>query len=124
MFTLCNSSPQSLSGFHKPHLPSIKFPSFGSNGLPHLSNFRPKVVFGMQVKQRLAPIFSTNSKSPEGDSVAKKPEGGKPTEESSGQGPPFLTILAGFVVLFLISKVFGSIITWLVGLIVNVPKPN
>lgn len=81
-------------------------------------------MFGLQVKQRLAPIFSTNSKFPEGNPVAKKPDGGEPTEKSSGQGPPFLTILAGFVVLFLISKVFGSIITWLVGLIVNVPKPK
>ncbi|WOG95675.1 hypothetical protein DCAR_0415002 [Daucus carota subsp. sativus] len=74
--------------------------------------------------QRLAPVFSTNSNYPEGNSVAKKPDGGKPTEENSGQGPPFLTILAGFLVLFLITKVFGSIITWLVGLIVNAPKPK
>lgn len=81
-------------------------------------------MVGLQLKQRLAPVFSTNSKSPEGDSVAKKPDDGKPKEESSGRGPPFLTILAGFIVLFLIVKVFGSIITWLVGLIVNVPKPK
>lgn len=77
-------------------------------------------MVGLQLKQRLAPVFSTNSKSREGDSVAKKPD----AEESSGQGPPFLTILAGFLVLFLISKVFGTIITWIVGLIVNVPKPK
>nr|XP_017246138.1 PREDICTED: uncharacterized protein LOC108217764 [Daucus carota subsp. sativus] len=128
MFTLCSSSPKSVLGFrpsfHKPHLPSINFPTLGSNGLPQLSSFRPKIVVGLQVKQRLAPVFSTNSNYPEGNSVAKKPDGGKPTEENSGQGPPFLTILAGFLVLFLITKVFGSIITWLVGLIVNAPKPK
>ncbi|KAL8092080.1 hypothetical protein AgCh_034387 [Apium graveolens] len=119
--TLSTCSPQSALGFHpsfhKPHLSSLKFPTSPSNGL---SNFRPKAVVGLQLKQRLAPVFLTNSNSPEGGSVAKKPD----AEESSGQGPPFLTILAGFVILFLISKVFGSILTWMVGLIVNVPKPK
>lgn len=45
-----------------------------------------------------------------------------PTEKGDGgaQGPPFLTILAGVVVFLLICWVVGSIVMWLIGLIVNV----
>ncbi|KAF5197450.1 hypothetical protein FRX31_012963, partial [Thalictrum thalictroides] len=57
----------------------------------------------------------------EGDIVEKKSEG---SEADGSQGPPVLTILAGFMVLFLIFWIVGSIVMWLVGLIVNVPLPK
>ncbi|GFP93139.1 hypothetical protein PHJA_001458200 [Phtheirospermum japonicum] len=36
-------------------------------------------------------------------------------------GPPFLTILAGVLVFLFICWVIGSVVTWIVGLIVHPP---
>ncbi|KAG9442502.1 hypothetical protein H6P81_018356 [Aristolochia fimbriata] len=66
-------------------------------------------------RRRLPIVFASDAKSPEEEQEAIK------KSESSGQGPPFLTILAAIVVLLLIVWVVGSILLWLIGLIVNVP---
>ncbi|KAI3984281.1 hypothetical protein MKX01_011235 [Papaver californicum] len=52
-----------------------------------------------------------------GGIVKDKSEGG---DSSGNQGPPVLTILAGFLLLLLVFWVLGSIVTWLISLIVTV----
>lgn len=82
---------------------------------------RPKIAVRLQGRQRLLAVFSTNSTSSEGNSVEQKSNGVKTSDGSSAQGPPLLTILAGFVVLSVVIWVFGSIVMWLFSLVVNVP---
>uniref|UniRef100_A0A2P2QRI0 Uncharacterized protein n=1 Tax=Rhizophora mucronata TaxID=61149 RepID=A0A2P2QRI0_RHIMU len=63
--------------------------------------------------QRILTAFASNS----------NPSGGSEriTKSDGAQGPPFLTIVAGFLVFLLVCWALGSIVTWLYGLIVKVP---
>jgi hypothetical protein len=73
-----------------------------------------------QINQKLFSVSATNPNS----------RGGKPDNEGSdvkesnnaSQGPPLLTILAGLFVFFLVFWVIGSVVIWLISLIVNVPS--
>lgn len=76
----------------------------------------------LRINQRLWTVTATSPSSGSGKSAK---EGSDVKENSSAsQGPPLLTILAGFFVLFLVGWVIVSIVTWLIGLIVNVPPPK
>ncbi len=67
-------------------------------------------------------IASASNSNPSGDSNKEKSSGIKTSD--TAQGPPFLTILAGVLVFVLIGWIFGSIIMWLIGLVVKVPPSN
>jgi len=67
-------------------------------------------------------VFAANPNSVDGKSTK---EGSDVNESSNaGQGPPILTILAGFFVLFVVCWSIWSIIAWLISLIVTAPAPK
>ncbi|BAT93064.1 uncharacterized protein HKW66_Vig0208740 [Vigna angularis] len=86
------------------------------------STFRCKVFRRLKVNQRLLTVFATNPNSVDG----KSPKEGSDVNETSNasQGPPLLTILAGFFVLFVVCWSIWSIIAWLISLIVTAPAPK
>ncbi|KAF8398511.1 hypothetical protein HHK36_017440 [Tetracentron sinense] len=84
---------------------------------PTRFSFRFKNAVSLQVRQRLPSLYASNTNPSDEDSLKEKTEG---SETSDAQGPPILTILAGFVVFFLVCWIVGSIVMWLVGLIFNV----
>jgi hypothetical protein len=74
----------------------------------------------LQINQKLLTVSATNP-----DSRGGKPDNeGSDVKETSNtsQGPPLLTILAGLFVFFLVFWLIGSVVTWLISLIVNVPS--
>ncbi|PIA53157.1 hypothetical protein AQUCO_00900037v1 [Aquilegia coerulea] len=87
-----------------------------SSILSHKLSFRFSNVESLLWRKDRYTVFANPT---EGDIVEKKTQG---TEADASQGPPFLTILAGFIVVLLIFWIVGSIVMWLVGLIVNVPS--
>ena len=58
-----------------------------------------------------------------GDPVGEKPDGNVKSD-ANAQGPPFLTIVAGFLLFFLVFWIVGSIVMWLVGLIISLASPK
>ncbi|XP_020224519.1 uncharacterized protein LOC109806503 [Cajanus cajan] len=86
------------------------------------SAFRCKGFRRLQVNQRQLTVFASNPNS----LGEKSPKEGSDVNETSKatQGPPLLTILAGFFVLFVVCWSIWSILTWLIGLIVNAPPPK
>ena len=68
----------------------------------------------------LSKVSASSANSPPNPNADK----GKVTSSSSSvaDGPPLATILAGVVVFLLFCWVVGSIIMWIVGLIVNAPS--
>ncbi|KAJ0037579.1 hypothetical protein Pint_24116 [Pistacia integerrima] len=82
---------------------------------PFTFNFRFKNTVGLQIRQRSFSPFASNSNPSGGDSLQQKPDETKTTD--AGQGPPFLTILAGLLVFLFICWMVGSLVLWLVGLI-------
>lgn len=83
---------------------------------------RCKVFRRLKVNQRLLTVFATNRNSVDG----KSPKEGSDVNETSNasQGPPLLTILAGFFVLLVFCWSIWSIIAWLISLIVTAPAPK
>lgn len=77
-------------------------------------------VGGLQVKRGLSKVCASSVNPPPNPDADK----GKATSSSSSvaDGPPLATILAGVVVFLLFCWVVGSIIMWIVGLIVNAPS--
>lgn len=67
----------------------------------------------LQLRQSLHSVCASNGSS-EGSDVSKSSEDSK--------GPPFLTILAGFLVFFAVCWVIGSIVMWLIGLFFHLPS--
>lgn len=78
-------------------------------------SIRFKNTVRLQIRQRPFSAFASNSNPSGEDSLQQKPDETKTTD--AGQGPPFLTILAGLLVFLLICWVVGSLVLWLVGLI-------
>ncbi|XXG71937.1 hypothetical protein AAC387_Pa07g1150 [Persea americana] len=76
-------------------------------------NFRLCNVRNSHRLRGLRIVSASNTNPTEQDAPTEKGDGGV-------QGPPFLTILAGVVVFLLICWAVGSIVMWLIGLIVNV----
>ncbi|CAA2981221.1 PREDICTED: uncharacterized protein LOC105952372 [Olea europaea subsp. europaea] len=97
------------SGLHKPPL-SL---TFGKNSPVTRLNFRFKNEYRLQVKPRLHTVFASNTNASEGSNETKRAD--------AAQGPPFLTIVAGFLVFAFICWIIGSIMMWIVGLIVHPP---
>lgn len=85
----------------------------------HFFRFKSNSTVRLQARQRFSTVFASNSTPSGGDSLQEKSD----TKASdAGQGPPFLTILAGFVVFVLVCWIVGSIVMWLTGLIVQLLK--
>ncbi|CAK9177423.1 unnamed protein product [Ilex paraguariensis] len=114
----CSARPsQSILGFHRPscktNIPFINLLNLGPISLSIPLSVRLKTSVRLQVRQNSLPVFTSNT---------------NPVEESDGskisdaaQGPPFLTILAGFLVFSIIVWIVGSIVMWLISLIFHVP---
>ncbi|KAG8646375.1 hypothetical protein MANES_10G151900v8 [Manihot esculenta] len=85
------------------------------------ASIRFKNAITLQIRRRLLVAFASNSNPSSGDSIQDKSDG---NTSDAARGPPFLTILAGFLVLFTVFWVFGSVIMWLFGLIVKSPPAN
>ncbi|QCD95910.1 hypothetical protein DEO72_LG6g607 [Vigna unguiculata] len=86
------------------------------------STFRCKTFTRLKVNQKVLTVFAANPNSVDGKSTK---EGSDVNESSNaGQGPPILTILAGFFVLFVVCWSIWSIIAWLISLIVTAPAPK
>ncbi|XP_061341131.1 uncharacterized protein LOC133287518 [Gastrolobium bilobum] len=101
-----SSTPQISS------IPAVKFS-------PTSSTLRWKGSRKLLINQRLLTVSATNPNSRGGKSTS---EGSDVNESSNAaKGPPLLTILAGFFVFFLVCWIIGSVIMWLISLIVNVP---
>lgn len=64
--------------------------------------------------------MSASNSNPSGDESTDQ----KSARTKKSDGPPFLTILAGFLVCFFIIWIVGSIIAWLISLIANLPPKN
>lgn len=74
--------------------------------------FRLKNSVTLKLGRKLLPTCASKANPAEGSDGKK----GK-----AAQGPPFLTILAGFLVFFVLCWIIGSILLWLIGLFVRAP---
>ncbi|KAK3169134.1 hypothetical protein Dsin_000021 [Dipteronia sinensis] len=104
---LCGAAAQVVVDTH--HRRSFQLPS----------NLRFKNTARLQIRQRLFTALASNSNpsGAEGDSAQDKSDESKSSD--APQGPPFLTILAGLLVFFLVCWIVGSTIIWLTGLFVK-----
>nr|XP_023916513.1 uncharacterized protein LOC112028088 [Quercus suber] len=127
MASLSASASASLLGFRSPSgsgraqistTDVLNLKQFASKVSPIPSCFRFKNTARLQKRQRLVVASASNS-IPSGDSNKEKSSGIKTSD--APQRPPFLTVLAGFLVFLLVSWIVGSIILWLIGIIVKVP---
>ncbi|CAL5330941.1 unnamed protein product [Camellia sinensis] len=111
---------QSILGFRRPTIRTSTTPLTLAANVPLTpSNFRFKNAVRLQVRQSLFSVFASNANPSDQDPLTEK-SGGIKTDDA-GQGPPLPTILAGLVVFFLIFWIIGSILTWLISLIVRFP---
>ncbi|KGN45172.1 uncharacterized protein LOC101220885 [Cucumis sativus] len=103
------------SSIHRAFLPSyIASIQFHSNASPFPSFRYRKNIIGLELRQRSIAA----SKSTDGNSIKEENSSSKASSDDA-QGPPFLTILAGFFVLSLILWIFSSAVTSLLGLVVK-----
>ncbi|KAG9152287.1 hypothetical protein Leryth_023104 [Lithospermum erythrorhizon] len=120
---------QSMLMFHHPFIkPTFKLPIFSLNRSPsvasthldsHFATHRFKNGERLRVSSKLDKnvIFASSNNPPEGFDIVEKMENG------TAKGPPFLTILAGLLVFAAVCWVLGSIVMWLIGLVINLsPK--
>lgn len=114
----CSTRPsKSIQGFYCPSVrfdttPCIHFLHFRPNAPPTYSNFRLKNSVTLKLGRKLLPTCASKANPAEGSDGKK----GK-----AAQGPPFLTILAGFLVFLVLCWIIGSILLWLIGLFVRAP---
>ena len=76
----------------------------------------------MKLRERWQPVSASKSNPLDEESIEDK--SGSVKSGDAPQGPPFLTILAGFLVLFLVFWIIGSILMWLVSFFVTSPPGN
>ncbi|XP_039113891.1 uncharacterized protein LOC120249448 [Dioscorea cayenensis subsp. rotundata] len=105
----------SLLGFPKPNK-CQGFPKSRPCSKLH-DAFRLVDKIALQSKNRVPIVYASNTNSPNPDSGKGKGD----NSSSSSDGPPLLTILAGVLVFLIVCWVIGSVVMWLVSLIVNVP---
>ncbi|KAK9283650.1 hypothetical protein L1049_011900 [Liquidambar formosana] len=119
----CSGASELILGFHRPiaraQTPGITVLNVGTKLPPTPLNLRFKNAIISQARPKLSAVFASNTSQSGGESLEKKSDEGKTSD--AAQGPPFLTVLAGFLVFFLVCWILGSIVMGLVGLIVNLP---
>ncbi|KAI4323333.1 hypothetical protein L6164_022948 [Bauhinia variegata] len=86
------------------------------------SKLRDRGIPSFRIKRRPLIVSAAYSNS-EGEKSSIIGSNDKETGNAA-QGPPLLTILAGFFVLFLVGWIIWSILSWLIRLIVSVPPPK
>ncbi|KAL7126051.1 hypothetical protein ABFS83_14G159400 [Erythranthe nasuta] len=96
------------------HAPSLVFVTSGRHCRRAHLNFRFQNEGRVQVKNRWAAVFASNTNPSDESKTSDEAAAAAP-------GPPLLTILAGLVVFLIICWFVGSIAMWLIGLIVNPP---
>ncbi|GKU88697.1 hypothetical protein SLEP1_g2927 [Rubroshorea leprosula] len=70
--------------------------------------------------ERRPRLFATRSNPRAGDFATQKSDGNAIEAGHSGEeGPPFLTILAGFIVFLLVCWILASVVMWVIGLIIR-----
>ncbi|KAI5341573.1 hypothetical protein L3X38_009448 [Prunus dulcis] len=79
-------------------------------------------VLRLKIRESWHAVSASNSNPSNGYSVEDK--SGRVKTIDAAQGPPLLTIVAGFVVFFLLFWILGSILMWLIGLVVRFPPPK
>ncbi|KAL5707674.1 hypothetical protein ACHQM5_018546 [Ranunculus cassubicifolius] len=102
-------------GFQPFKSPNPNFTLISPISSSKFSRLRVSNNGSLQVKERR---FTVLVKAGEGDVIEKKSE---INGNDNPQGPPIATILAGFVVFGIVFWFIGTILSWLVGLIVNAP---
>ncbi|XP_011093393.1 uncharacterized protein LOC105173378 [Sesamum indicum] len=88
--------------------------TFITPALPNLQKLRLTNEIREQVKESWHPLYASSTNPSEGSDDTKT--------SNTAQGPPFLTILAGLVVFLIICWLIGSILMWLIGLVVHPPQ--
>ncbi|KAH6813038.1 hypothetical protein C2S51_022056 [Perilla frutescens var. frutescens] len=78
-----------------------------------LLNLRFEKELKVQVKKRWSPVSASNT------NPSKKSDDTKSSDDASG--PPLLTILAGLVVFLFVCWILGSVVMWIIGLILRPP---
>ncbi|KAF7138211.1 hypothetical protein RHSIM_Rhsim07G0049900 [Rhododendron simsii] len=122
----CGRPLPSVLGFRRPNCkPSTTVLALGANlppTPPNLSNLisRFKNAARLQVRQSSFVVFASNTNPPDQGPLKGKSDGAATSD--GRQGPPFLTILAGVVVFLIVFWIIGSIVTWLLSLIFNLPS--
>ncbi|XP_010257472.1 PREDICTED: uncharacterized protein LOC104597557 [Nelumbo nucifera] len=122
MATLASSLPTTFArGFQRlntrSEIPAITVSKVSAKIPLNSSSFRFVNAVNVRLRQRLPLVLASSTNPSGGDSSKEQTKG---TETAGSEGPPFLTILAGLVVFLFICWILGSIIMWLIGLIVNV----
>ncbi|KAL0308840.1 UNVERIFIED_CONTAM: hypothetical protein Sradi_5826300 [Sesamum radiatum] len=90
------------------------FVTFITPALPNLQKLRLTKELREQVKESWHPLYASNTNHSEGSDNTK-------TSDTT-QGPPFLTILASLVVFLIICWLIGSVLMWLIGLVIHPPQ--
>ncbi|XP_058225171.1 uncharacterized protein LOC131334253 isoform X2 [Rhododendron vialii] len=117
----CGRPLPSVLGFRRPNCkPSTTVPALGANLPPTPPNLRFKNAARLQVRHRSFVVFASNTNPPDQGSLKGKSDGAATSD--GHHGPPFLTILAGVVVFLVLFWIIGSIVTWLLSLIFNLPS--
>ncbi|CAI9786077.1 unnamed protein product [Fraxinus pennsylvanica] len=109
-------SAQLVPLLHRPCSARHKSPlslTFGKNSPATHLYFRFRNECRLQVRPRLYHVFASNANPSEGSNETKSAD--------AAQGPPLLTIVAGFLVLAFLCWIIGSIVMWIIGLIVYPP---
>ncbi|MQM20704.1 hypothetical protein Taro_053728 [Colocasia esculenta] len=113
--TLSFLAVATIAGGHRQPSPRARISAFPASRRTRSNRFSffrdTRYAADLHLKRRIATIASSNGDSSKNDSNIT----------SSTGGPPLLTILAGVLVFLLVSWVVGSIVLWLIGLIVNAP---
>ncbi|KAL3516609.1 hypothetical protein ACH5RR_023511 [Cinchona calisaya] len=92
--------------------PCFNFVNLRQNAPPTYFNFRLKKSITLELRQKILPAYASKT---------NPSEGSEGTSRETAQGPPFLTILAGFLVFLVICWIIGSIVMWLISLFVHAP---
>ncbi|OMO77618.1 hypothetical protein COLO4_25062 [Corchorus olitorius] len=111
-----SSNPQSLGSHFQPQNPKLKNHAPKSSSLTLRLRLNNSAKFETRLK--LFVRFASNS-NPSSEAKDEEDISTKASAEGQGQGPPFLTILAGFLVFLLFCWILGSILMWLIGVIVK-----
>ncbi|PON81160.1 hypothetical protein TorRG33x02_230440 [Trema orientale] len=114
------SSPpsQAIPRFHRPNGVPRSPPKLTQDLSLNSLGFRIKGALSRQAGQNRFVAYASNSNPSGQDSIQEKSDG---KESDAAQGPPFLTILAGLLVFFVVFWIIGSIVIWLISLIANLP---
>ncbi|OMO51494.1 hypothetical protein CCACVL1_29771 [Corchorus capsularis] len=106
--------PQRLGSHFQPQNPKLRNHAPKSSSLRLRLNNSAKFETRLKLFVRFASNSNPSSKFNDEEDISTKT-----SAEGQGQGPPLLTILAGFLVFLLFCWILGSILMWFIGVIVK-----